>query len=203
MKTIAVDLDNTIAIYDSAILAVCDQLKLNIPPIYMTKPTISAYLKSNGNNDIWTDIQGLIYGPYMKKAVISKGFERFAAFASKMGYKLIIVSHKTKLPASGAEYNLRKSAKEWLDTNLPNVFAQIYFEDSIESKVARVRSINPVLFIDDLKDILQKCNLGVYRSILINEAEKTTSSNFFQSFSTWDEIFNEVSKRKEFSGPSL
>lgn len=203
MKTIAIDLDNTIAMYDRAILTVCDQMQLNIPLIYRTKSTISKYLKSNGNNDTWTDIQGLIYGPYMEKAFISKGFENFAAFALKLSYELVIVSHKTKFPASGGAYNLRDSAKQWIDANLPNIFADVYFEDSIESKLSRVRSINPVLFIDDLKEVLESCNLGLQRSILIHDVEENSQSNFFQSFLTWEEILKEVSKRKEFMGSVL
>ena len=128
MKTIVIDLDNTIAIYDSSLLSICKQMEVKIPKNYKTKIKISDYLKSNGKNELWTKIQGICYGPKMSNAIVAEGFKKFVKIAKKLEYSLILVSHKTEFPSSGLNFNLRNAANNWLIKNLHGTFDQIFFD---------------------------------------------------------------------------
>ena len=75
---IGIDLDNTIANYNSSILNLA--IKLNYVPLDWkgNKLETKKYLlaKTNGQEN-WNKLQGQIYGPFMKKAKIFNGFLKF------------------------------------------------------------------------------------------------------------------------------
>jgi hypothetical protein len=71
------------------------------------------------------------------------------------------VSHKTKHPFLGPQYDLHKAAREWIlsnlnDKNHPLIASEhIYFELTKELKVARISRIGCNFFIDDLPEIFE------------------------------------------------
>jgi len=176
---ICIDLDNTIAIYDDVIVQICKDLNIYLPPeIKRKKGAIANYLRAEGRNDLWTKIQGLCYGPYMHKAKVAKNFRKFVSLLVNSNYDLVLVSHKTKTPASGEKFNLHEAAENWIDKNLKNVFKEIFFEMSFKKKIQRINSLNPEFVIDDLPEVLAKIDLEISRKILIfsNHLDKEYSS---------------------------
>lgn len=192
MADIVIDLDNTVAIYDNVILEICHDLKVDIPADCKSKLSISNYLKSANMNDLWTEIQGICYGPEMYRAKVAPGFRKYADYAKKRNFRLILVSHKTKYPASGLEADLRLSAKSWIDQNLKEIFDSIYFEDTLVSKVSRIKKIDPYLLVDDLEIVLLKSELGKERSVLIHNSDKKYQSPYYQTIQTWDSIMQSI-----------
>jgi hypothetical protein len=188
LKTIVIDLDNTVAIYDDIIKKICNDKHIKLPSGYNTKSSISSYLKRNGMNHIWTEFQGLCYGPMMQHAKVADAFIEYAAFAKGLGYSLILVSHKTQFPASGLNFDLRQAAKNWIDLNLGSVFDEIFFENTFDNKIEKIHSINPDFLIDDLQAVLLKANLGKEKSFLINNVDAPIQSESFVNVGSWRNI---------------
>jgi hypothetical protein len=188
MINIVIDLDNTVAIYDHLILEICNDMKVDIPAACKSKLSISNYLKSIYRNDLWTEIQGICYGPKMQHAKVATGFRKCAEFLKKSNCRVILVSHKTQFPASGLEVDLRLAARSWIDQNLYGVFDAIYFENTLISKVSRIKKIDPRLLVDDLESVLLKSELGKDRSVLIHNSEIECQSQYYQTIKTWDLI---------------
>ena len=192
MINIVIDLDNTVAIYDELILEICNNLKVVIPKAYKTKLSISNYLKSICRNDIWTEIQGICYGPMMHKAKVANGFREYAEFLKKSKCRLTLISHKTQFPASGLEVDLRLAARSWINQNLNGVFDAIYFENTLNSKISRIKKIDPCLLVDDLESVLLKSELGKDRSVLIHNFEIECQSQYYQTITTWNLIRQKI-----------
>ena len=192
MINIVIDLDNTVAIYDDLILEICNDLKVGIPEACKSKLSISNYLKSSDRNDLWTEIQGICYGPKMYQAKVATGFRKYAEFLKKSNCRLTLVSHKTQFPASGLEVDLRLAARSWIDQNLYGVFDTIYFENTLISKVSRIKKIDPRLLVDDLESVLLKSELGKDRSVLIHNFETECRSQYYQTITTWDRVRQKI-----------
>ena len=76
------------------------------------------------------------------------------------GHTLAIVSHKTKYPYLGKQYDLHAAARGWIEKYLcenssPLILSEnIFFELIKEAKLARIAQFNCDIFIDDLPEIL-------------------------------------------------
>lgn len=189
MRNVVIDLDNTIAIYDKLIVDACSDLGVPVPKNHSKKDEISKFLKNNGMNDFWTTIQGLIYGPKMCLAEIAAGFLDTATFLKDNGFNLFLVSHKTKFPASGLDYNLHNAALNWIEKNVSKTFDEIFFEDTQKEKVKRINKINPFLLIDDLEEIHLLVGLPRERSILIHCNSRVFSKHCY-AFADWGSVLN-------------
>ena len=175
---IHVDLDNTIAIYGSAIKRVCAEKSFYYPENLITKKEISDYFKINGKNDVWTQIQGFCYGEYMKYADPAEDSFQILKQLKLLGFKLSLVSHKTKYPASGLSINLQDCAYKWLEKNFHGLFDERLFFPTKDEKVEYIQACNPSFLIDDLSEILEKVKLPKIQSILIHADTEGVSQSF-------------------------
>ena len=156
---IGIDFDNTIVSYDKVFHKVALErslIKSNLP---ISKISVRDYLRDMGENEIWTELQGYVYGKRMLDADVYSGFINFLHFAIKNNIEVSIISHKTVYPYLGDKYNLHDSAREFiakfLTSKNKNLVSKknIFFELTQEKKAERVREESCDFFIDDLPEI--------------------------------------------------
>ncbi len=156
---IGFDLDNTIAIYEKVFSELGKKLS-NVPAEYTENKTkLADYLRNNGREAEWTKLQGEAYGPHMKHAIVAPYFKETLQKLLEQGKACYVVSHRTKHPDSGAQYNLHATAKKWLLKYFRNSFTDIYFEETIEKKIERIHMLELEVFVDDLEKVLKRINL--------------------------------------------
>ena len=114
---IGLDFDNTIICYDRVFSAVA--LENNVIPkdvkITKTKESIKSYLISMGNETLWTELQGYVYGKAILEAVPYPGSVNCIEQLIKAGNEVHIISHKTRTPFLGPKYDLHAAAKKWIN----------------------------------------------------------------------------------------
>ena len=157
---IGIDFDNTIVSYDEVFHRVALEQGIVPATIDRTKLAVRNWLRKSGKEDIWTEMQGYVYGTRMADAEAYPGVIEFFRWARSGGISLSIISHKTKQPFLGPCYDLHEAAKQWIETVLideagPLVeLDSVYFETTKDNKWARIASTTSTHFIDDLPEIL-------------------------------------------------
>lgn len=175
---IGIDLDNTLVSYDAVFLALAREkgiglglTEASVPP---SKKTIRDAVRAAAGNDVWTELQGLAYGPRMKDARMMPGAEDFLRCARERGAELFVVSHKTRQSAAGG-HDLHAPALEWLRSH--GVMSRtgagsarsgagkldlglkpgegVFLEETKDAKFARIASLRLTHFIDDLEEFLR------------------------------------------------
>jgi hypothetical protein len=158
---LGIDFDNTIIQYDVLFHRVAFEeghIEENLPK---EKNAVRDYLRQHGKEDVWTTMQGEVYGNRILEAEAFTGVLCALGELNRLGISTYIVSHKTKTPFLGPPYDLHKSAMAWLSANGffdPQVLGwtedQVYFEQTKEAKVQRICSLGCTHYIDDLPEIL-------------------------------------------------
>jgi len=115
---IGIDFDNTIVSYDALFHGIALGRGLIPNNFTVSKVAVRNLLRANGQEDLWTLIQGEAYGFRMTDAAFYPGFLAFAKKAQETGTELVIISHKTKYPFKGPKYDLHQAAKSWIEINL-------------------------------------------------------------------------------------
>lgn len=146
-KTIGIDLDNTIICYDNALYTLALEKNLITKDI-KNKINIKNYIIKNFNENTWTELQGLVYGPEIYRASLYPGV---LEFINKNN--VIIISHKTKYPYLGEKYDLHWYALDFLKMNIP-----IFFEKTLQDKINKIHELCD-FFIDDLPSVLSKLTI--------------------------------------------
>jgi hypothetical protein len=158
---IGLDFDNTIVSYDALFHKVAHEQDVVPPDTPVNKVAVRDYLRRIGREEIWTEMQGTVYGARMDEALAYSGVIEFLRWAAQVGHELAIVSHKTKHPFLGPQYDLHAAARAWVERHLienssPLIpAAQVFFELTKEEKLARIGSFGCDIFLDDLPEILQ------------------------------------------------
>ena len=197
---VGIDFDNTIVSYDSLFYKVALELGVIPEEIDRTKISVRDFLRKNNKNDIWTSIQGTVYGEKMIEAEVYEGFIEFIKFLKSEKFDFCIISHKTKYPFIGKKTNLHNAALNWIQKFL-NIDNQtlikdelIFFEDTKELKVDRIISEKCDVFIDDLPEIFEIPSFPDFVNKYLFDPYETYVGNRFLSFSSWLEIKNEFEK---------
>ena len=192
---IGIDFDNTIVSYDQLFYKVAlegGHIPKNIEP---TKTQVRDYLRNIDKEDIWTEMQGYVYGARMDEADAFPGVFEFMRWAVDAGINLAIVSHKTKHPFMGKKYNLHDAARKWINLNLHDSKGEfisdnlVFFELTKEAKLNRAGQIACDYFIDDLPEILSsslfpKCAKKILFDPMNNRDEIENAINV----NHWNEI---------------
>src|SRR3990167_6924006 len=98
---IGVDFDNTIVCYHEVFHQVAREQGLIPADSPQNKEKIRDYLRSMDQENLWTEMQGYVYGNRMSAA---RPFPDVAAFfktALAKNIPLYIISHKTRHPSAG------------------------------------------------------------------------------------------------------
>ncbi len=157
---IGIDFDNTIVSYDLLFKQLALEKALVPSDFPANKALIRDHLRSTGREPLWTAMQGEAYGPRMGEAVAFPGVKNAIARLIQSGVEVRIVSHKTKSPISGPQFDLHRAAQAWLDKEnfwTPDVGMRqehAFFEPTKELKLARIALEGCEAFVDDLPEIL-------------------------------------------------
>lgn len=158
---IGIDFDNTIICYDQVFHKIALDARLISRDQPGGKNFIRDQLRSEGKEDVWTEMQGLVYGDKILEAESYQGINDFLGFCKLRNIGACIVSHKTKHPYRGPAYDLHDAGYKWLqlkgflDEDQFGISSrQVYFEPSREEKIRRIASLKCTHFIDDLPEIL-------------------------------------------------
>ena len=188
---IGFDLDNTIAIYDDAIQTAAQGLE-NLPvDACSNKIALSTYLKKNGRNAEWTEIQGELYGPLMEHAFTTLGWKYVVQDAIRRGDDISIISHRTKTPFGTQEYDLHAYANAWIEKNVLSLFQElstvrIYLFETLEEKVTAINTCGCDMYVDDLESVINHSMFpSRCRGIILNLSEHKILSSRHK---TWREI---------------
>ncbi|MEQ9144259.1 MAG: hypothetical protein RLO08_07865 [Parvibaculaceae bacterium] len=154
---IGIDFDNTIACYEGVFHRAAVERELIPETLGTDKNTVRNYLREQGREDDWTELQGYVYGARMDMVALYDGFTAFVDEARSQGHDLLIISHKTKAPFMGPAYDLHASARKFLEETgilCADKVPEVYFELTLEEKVARIAGENCDCFVDDLPELL-------------------------------------------------
>jgi hypothetical protein len=155
MLTIGIDFDNTIVDYNAAFYRLACEKKL-IPDSFLpNKIDIRNYLRRIGREEDWTEMQGIVYGSRMQDAVAFPGAIDFISDKINHGHRIYIISHKTRYPFRGEQYDLHQAATDWIKKNLIIPTENVFFEITKNEKINRVQLSQCDVFIDDLPEIFE------------------------------------------------
>lgn len=157
---IGLDLDNTIINYGDLFYNVALAKKWIPRECKKDKIGVREYLQAKGRNDHWTELQGLIYGPYSREAEPYSGVGDFLLESRSLRIPVWIVSHKTRFPAIGLQYDLHALASEWLcasgfirDEVGGVTKDRVVFCESRTDKIAAIKRLRLTHFVDDLPEV--------------------------------------------------
>jgi len=193
---IGVDFDNTIVCYDGLFHRVAVEQGLIPHEVPVSKGQVRDYLRQCGKEDVWTEMQGYVYGDRMKEADPFPGVLEFFTRCVQDGVNVCIVSHKTRHPYIGPKYDLHEAAKGWLqnqgfyDRDRINLSPdQVYFELTKQEKLERIAKQQCTHFIDDLPEFLGEPGFpaGVER-ILFDPQNHHLTGHSFRRATAWPEI---------------
>jgi len=192
---IGFDFDNTIVNYDSLFFEVALEQALVPQGLSQSKLAVRDYLRHAGREDAWIELQGYVYGTRMNEADVYPGVIPFMKLARCRGSDIAIVSHKTRKPFSGPEYDLHAAARGWIERYLVEGDeglvrqAQVFFEVTKSEKVARISTCGFDYFIDDLPEILLMSDFPAgTEGILFNPNGCSHEGWGGEKFGSWQQI---------------
>jgi len=174
---IGIDFDNTIVSYDALFLKVAREQDLVPPGTASSKLAVRDHLRRAGQEDRWTEMQGYVYGARMDEALAFEGVIGFLHRAADSGHQVTIVSHKTRHPFIGPQYDLHAAARGWIERHLRwdgralLASDRVFFELTKEEKLARISACGCEVFIDDLPEILLAAGFPADTSKLLFDPE--------------------------------
>jgi len=158
---IGVDLDNTIVCYDGLFHRLAMERGLIPPQLPPHKRAVRDYLRSRGQESLWTELQGIAYGSRIGEAVPFPGVQDFFAQCRRTQTDVLVISHRTRLPFIGEAVDLHLAARHWIDENrLLDCSRErqaeecVFLELTREAKICRVADLRCDCFIDDLPELL-------------------------------------------------
>lgn len=199
---IGIDFDNTIACYDGVFHAAAVGRGLIPFTTGTDKTSVRNYLRAAGREDDWTLLQGHIYGARMDLVSCYLGFGEFVIRAANEGHSVFVISHKTKFPYLGEEYDLHAAARSFLRTSLTACAArlsdeQVFFELTLEEKLARIATQQCDVFIDDLPEFLDETAFPKSTRAVLFDPENHYSGGMwsgrtFERYQNWKAIADGV-----------
>jgi hypothetical protein len=193
---LGIDFDNTIVCYDALFHRLASERGLVPSNLAASKSAVRDYLRHAGNEEAWTEMQGMVYGPYLRDAHPFPGVLNFFRACRAAGIPVCIISHKTRHPFRGEPHDLHAAAIDWLEmqgffdpaqVDLPR--DQVFFELTKTAKLDRIRQSGCTHFIDDLPEFLGETAFPpqVLR-LLFDPNDLYVDNARFLRVQSWDEI---------------
>lgn len=198
---IGLDFDNTIVSYDSLFHKVAYEKKLISADVPVNKVSVRDYLRANGQEDAWTEMQGYVYGARLDEAVSYPGVLSFLRQAVNAGHYVSIISHKTRYPFLGPKYDLHTAARNWIEAHLRDEEGcllqqeNVFLEPTKENKINRVKNLMCDVFLDDLPEILLADNFPQSTQRLLFDPEGNHQATLpldIVAVGSWDELFHHI-----------
>lgn len=202
-SVIGVDFDNTIISYDALIANVARRCGLVDERVPSNKKAIrDAIRRSSPEGDLaWQRVQAEVYGPAIGEAVPFDGVGRFFQQCRDHGIEVHIVSHKTQFASwdeTGTDLRLAAMGRlTSLGAFDPKGFAlleeNVWFAETREEKLGRIRLLMCSVFIDDLIEVFLDPAFpeGVRRLLFAPKGQAGMIAGI-ELFPTWDIIREEL-----------
>lgn len=186
---IGIDFDNTIVNYEGVFYQVALSKGLIAKELEQSKDAIRDFLRKKGQENEWTELQGVVYGTKMDLARAYLDVDRFFY---QFNPKVAIISHKTSFPYMGPKYDLHQSARNWLEKQ--PFFSEripVFFELTLQEKLQRIKETKCSHFIDDLPEVLKESNFPAnVQKILFDPDYRHPSDSAYTQLCSWKEILN-------------
>ncbi len=201
---IGLDFDNTIVCYDELFPRVAVEDGLVPEDLPRTKGQIRDYLRQVDREDDWTRLQGCVYGAHMAEAKMFPGVMDFLSACRNWAITVCIISHKTKKPYLGPDYDLHQAAREWIENNgfydpeCTNLTRDhVFFELTKEAKLQRIAEVGCTLLVDDLPEFLAESDFpaGVER-ILFDPSDAHTDHSKFERVNSWAGLRELINRKR-------
>ena len=157
---LGIDFDNTIVSYDQLYHRLALERGLIPDSVPRNKNAVRDYLRAQGREPQWTELQGIGYGSRILEAEPFPHLLTTLTHLRQLPCDIYIISHKTKCPYLGQPVDLHQSARHWLAANGllapqgPIAPSQVFFEETMAAKVQRIASTGCASFIDDIPAVL-------------------------------------------------
>lgn len=174
---VGLDFDNTIACYNDVFTSEAKIKGLVSKEWQGSKQDLKCLLNTLEDGQTkWQKIQGQVYGPKMQEATLFPGVARFLLRCKSKGYKVFIVSHKTKYGHfDKTKTPLREASLNWMDKQgffNNNLFGidknNIFFANTQSEKVLKIKSLKLDVFVDDLEEIFLHPEFPEIKKILFS-----------------------------------
>jgi hypothetical protein len=195
---IGVDFDNTIVRYDELFHRLACEKRLIPAHVPVSKEQVRDYLRADNREDDWTELQGYVYGARMHEAAAFPGVLEFFAEAVQRGIDIAIISHKTRHPYIGEQYDLHQAARHWLEINGffdPSRIGlqphRVFFEETKAGKLERIGQQRCSHFIDDLPELLREEAFPTATKWILfrpEGGEVVDEEDFFAVLSDWQQL---------------
>lgn len=191
---VGLDFDNTIVSYDALFHRVACEggwVDASLPP---SKLSVRDHLRRIGKEEVWTEMQGLVYGARMAEAECFPGALAFMRWARGQGVELAIVSHKTRHPFLGPKYDLHEAARRWIAATLRDERGalvdpdKVFFELTKEEKCARVKALGCAFFVDDLPEMLTAAGFPREVEAVLFDPDGHHAGSALKRVRNWDEV---------------
>lgn len=199
---IGIDFDNTIVSYDVLFHRVALEAEHIPPDLPPSKLSVRDYLRQIDKEQLWTEMQGYVYGVRMGEAEAFPGVVDFLAWARDAGIEVAIISHKTRHPFIGPKYDLHKAAREWVENVLRGAGSRlvdpdkVFFELTLEDKLKRIAETGCNYFVDDLPEIFFAPQFPETTArILFDPEGRYDNGGALTPFRNWDEIREHLEAR--------
>ena len=193
---VGVDFDNTIVCWDDTFHAAALQRRLIIPDVPKSKAKIRDYLRGQGREEAWIELQGHVYGALTPEAATFPGVADFFMSCRRRGVRTVIISHKTRYPFAGPRYDLHAAARTYLQRpefcasdGMGLSCADVYFELTKAYKLNRIGEVGCSHFIDDLPEFLTERSFpSDVDRILFDPNMHHDDSRCYRRATSWMEI---------------
>lgn len=195
---VGIDFDNTIVCYDDIFYKVALEKGLIPADLPANKESVRDFLRSQGKEDLWTEMQGYVYGARMSDVVAFRGALECIEKLKANNIPLFIISHKTRHPYRGEAYDLHASARQWLKEHLLAgsdkaglEMDHVFFKETKEEKLAQVSACGCTHFIDDLPEFFAEPSFpSATRKLLFSPSRnmKPSQHKDLLIFASWGEI---------------
>lgn len=189
---LGVDFDNTLVCYERLFHAAALRQGLIPPEVPRSKNGVRDYLRSRGQEELWTRLQGYVYGKAIEDAPPFPGAAETLERLQREGAAIRIISHKTRRPLlGGEEYDLQEAARLWLGRNVLSRLsapADVWFEETRVGKLRRVASTGCTHFIDDLPEFLNEGDFPRGAARILFDPEGRHRAWTGARFSAWDDL---------------
>lgn len=193
--SVGIDFDNTIVCFDGLFREVAVEQGLVPADLPASKTSVRDYLRKEGREPVWTELQGHVYGVALKRAKPFPGVLDFVRRCGAEKRRWFVVSHKTKHPFLGPKHDLHAAAWAWLEDNgffAPETGLQrdrVFFELSKKEKLDRIGAVGCGVFIDDLPEFLEETGFpSAVTRVLFDPNNEYPSFRRFARARSWTEV---------------
>ena len=194
---IGIDFDNTIATYDEVFHAAALEQGLIPAETEAAKLPIRDFIRSQSDGELaWQRLQAEVYGPLMPRAQLIDGVMAFLKQCCWRQVPVFVVSHKTVFARRDeTRTNLRKASLTWmkrqglLDADSTGLSERrVFFEDTRQNKVARIRDLACTHFVDDLVEVFLESGFPDVERVLLSSHAVEPPPPGIRAVEGWDEV---------------